>query len=231
MQALCDVILSLAKTEDAYVFEASTKYYNSIVRIDNTKFQEQYIDNYPILNKPRFKIAICNSKGWRLDWYHYLFGSHTPEKINSICQRYLEGIQWVMYYYFQETKASHSWYYPYSYSPTILDLSHFLSNAIHVKPDLDECSSNSVTHKTFTRNFNTDLHLLMVLPPQSYTLVNSKLSVLFEKYEYGVAHFYPKKFHISTFLKTYLWECSAILPDIEFDHLLKCYTRVINQNE
>jgi len=49
---------------------------------------------------------------------------HSPEGISfkkKMLHKYLEGLQWVLYYYYRG--AQHwRWYYPYHYAPMISDI-------------------------------------------------------------------------------------------------------------
>jgi len=45
------------------------------------------------------------------------------DQLQRMIKSYLEGLQWVMYYYFQGVKNWH-WYYPYHYAPMISDFSN-----------------------------------------------------------------------------------------------------------
>lgn len=60
------------------------------------------------------------------------------------------------------------------------------------------------------------LQLLMILPPSSIHLIdNTKHKELMIDINKGVLHYYPKDFHIDTYLKKWLWLCSPKLPDID----------------
>lgn len=65
-------------------------------------------------------------------------------KLHKLLQRYLEGLQWVLYYYYKG--AQHwRWYYPYHYAPMISDLGANIVDAF-----LD--GKNTITE------FKTDVH-------------------------------------------------------------------------
>ena len=120
--------------------------------------------------------------------------------INIACEWYIKGIEWVFSYYFKKN-ASFTWYYPYSYSPTINDL---------VKRSSCINTYHSIENETNLAN----LQLLLVLPPQSSHILEENSRQFITNLQYGCCHMYPQTFKISTFLKTFVWECSPILPDI-----------------
>ena len=43
------------------------------------------------------------------------------QKLMNICHKYLEGLQFILYYYYTGV-PSWAWYYPYYYSPMIMDI-------------------------------------------------------------------------------------------------------------
>lgn len=48
-----------------------------------------------------------------------------PEQMGQLVYRYIEGLQWVMHYYYSGV-ASWSWFYDYHYAPRISGMLSFL---------------------------------------------------------------------------------------------------------
>ncbi|KAJ3807699.1 exonuclease II [Lentinula aff. lateritia] len=61
---------------------------------------------------------------WKRGYYSgkLEFSYDDPEQMQKLVYRYVEGLQWVMYYYFTGVK-SWAWFYDYHYAPRISDLS------------------------------------------------------------------------------------------------------------
>lgn len=185
------------------------------------------LDNYPVYHKDEVR-AIQNAqeadKNWRQTYYQTLFHG---DLVSDICENYVEGIQWVIDYYIKQ-KAMLDWYYRYSYAPTISDLYNFMAYelALNLKRTIPEvmaeCGDTRCVSNTKFKKMTEDgfLQLFMVLPPSSAHLIpDAKKARVMTDMALGCAHLYPKTFKVTCFLKNFLWECSAILPDINITYL------------
>ena len=177
------------------------------------------IDNYPSFHKiGRDQIDIAQ-KSWRNQYYQTLFFG---EMVNEICQNYCEGLKWVIDYYILQNPLL-DWSYKYNYSPTILDLANFLeyememTQKISINSIIKNTKINLLSNDAFKEKMSSGiLQLFMVLPPSSnYLIPNEKLRHIMCDISCGCLHYFPTGFKISTFLKNYLWECSAILPELD----------------
>ena len=214
----------LKSTEDASMCEAEQNYYNRtqtqyMGKMSPVDRLSSEIDNYPMLNKFPNKIQPQKS-GWRLNYYYHLFKITEINEINDVCLNYLEGIEWTFNYYFAKC-FSHDWYYRYEYSPTILDLYNFI--LINLQ-DTDTFLRTSIDKNYPAITYDTDLQLLLVLPPASRTLIKPHLRPVMDNIDLGCVHFYPNQFGIGTYLKLYLWECAPILPLIDVQSIQEVKT-------
>jgi 5'-3' exoribonuclease 1 len=217
---LLQLLEKLRAPEDACFCEAEEKYYANRAMpfvgkrspLERLAFE---IDNYPTLNKfPR--IIKPEKPGWRLRYYHALFNETTEiQEINEICENYLEAIQWTMDYYFNRKVEQH-WYYKYNYSPTILDLCNFL--LINFK-DTKSYIYSSIAKNYPVVEYDTDLQLLMCLPPSSSQLLKPQLRRIMFDVPLGCLHMYPEVFGITGYLKNYLWEAYPVLPPVDMEKL------------
>lgn len=229
MILVAQLLSSLSLIEDTLYNESSKQYYQRQVRLDLTKDKnEQLLDNYPSFNKFPFVINP-ETKGWRLSYYKHLFGDVAATTIKTACTKYVEGLFWV-YEYYINGNPNFGWYYPFIYSPTILDMHNFCST---LQPSLintlyqhvgDEC----IEHKEFMSFFKKPYtQLLCVLPPSSVNLIpNPKIHNIMNNIDHGCTQYFPSLFKLSTYLKTYLWECCPILPDIDIKKIEKAYDKL-----
>jgi 5'-3' exonuclease len=220
LDILLRVLENLKETEDAEIQEAEKTYFketesrfmktNDVVqRISNE------LDTYPMKNK---SASVKPEKpGWRPNYYHMLFKTTDIKDVNNICLNYLEGFVWTHAYYFTKHCVSYDWMYRYEYSPTIVDLNNFLSSfgdptqANQMLVDI----KTSIVKRSPRIEYNTDLQLLIVLPPSSKHLLKHEFAKLMTDVSLGCVHMYPDTFSIGTYLKTFLWECHPELPPVD----------------
>lgn len=197
-QCIFEILNVLAKNEDERMASACDVYYSM-----KSHPLPKNIDCYPQYCKCKYIINPSKDQNWREMYYHNIVKGDKKRA----CLEYLRGMQWVFNYYFAGN-ASVKWYYPYSYSPTIRDL--VLHHSFETR-DLVGDVNNYIDPK---------LQLLLVLPPQSVNIMRPKIYQNFvTQLGKGTCHFYPIDFEISTFLKTFLWECSPILPDLDMEYI------------
>jgi 5'-3' exoribonuclease 1 len=85
------------------------------------------------------KLYQDKYQGWKTKYYLQKFEEWPAEKfdeeLKSLCENYVQGLQWVLYYYYRGI-ASWPWFYRYHYAPQISgmfsscafpDSSHFLT--------------------------------------------------------------------------------------------------------
>lgn len=223
------IFKELSQNEDETMKLTFDEYHNKRF-YDNSKQLNDYklclykFDNFGTFNKTAKNKINPYSPGWRINYYHCLF--HTKSSVSNICENYLQGLQWIADYYLKINTYVFNWYYPFAYSPTILDLTNYLT--------ISKClptPSSSINNELYIEILNNNfMQLLMVLPPSSKYMVqenNIALNIM-ENIECNCVHYYPHLFEISTFLKQYIWECSPVLPDIDILHLYKCAKKIEN---
>jgi 5'-3' exonuclease len=153
-----------------------------------------------------------HEKGWRLDYYHYMFASMS-DVISDACRNYLDGLQWLVDCYFHH-RPHRGWYYHHVYSPTILDLFNHMTCEIG-RLEAEGCGRIAVVanaNADIIQPHELDLQLLCILPPSSAHLVRPELRPLYSDVAAGCVHMFPKAFGFHTYLKRFLWECHPLLP-------------------
>jgi 5'-3' exonuclease len=224
----------LKNIEDECFYEAEEKYYSQQTNIPIYGFHKKTpvekvsmeLDNYPSYNKFPKKIQ-AQKPGWRLRYYHELFQFEDIHEINDVCLNYLEGIEWTMNYYFNKS-ISKDWYYRYNYSPSILDIYNYMM--IEPINEMEQHIIKSIKNKYPNTEYDTDLQLLMCLPPSSYNLIKPELqSIMFDE-KHECLYMYPHKFYMTTYLKNYLWEASPILPQVDVELLSKVKQRLFKSS-
>lgn len=172
-------------------------------------------------SKPEFKEALnqrmreknelepfdnvkLGEEGWKERYYRQKFGwgPEDNEHKLTLLRKYVEGLQWVMKYYFVGC-MSWGWYYPYHYAP-------FAS-------DLVECDINSEDLQfELGTPFAPFTQLQAVMPASSGKLVlPTCYSDLMTNPESPIIDYYPENFDLDLNGKRFAWQGVALLPFID----------------
>ena len=120
--------------------------------------------------------------------------------INTVCKKYIQGLKWLVCYYIKQ-ETEWFWFYPYNYSPTIMDLSNYI-----MITDVSAVELEMV----YTHEIQSIDQLIMVLPPSSINLLpNDASKGIMLDISLGYGYLFPIQFDICTFMKYRLHECGS----------------------
>ncbi|GAA5956490.1 hypothetical protein JCM3765_003461 [Sporobolomyces pararoseus] len=144
--------------------------------------------------------------GYKERYYRQKFGVELSdiEFRKSIVKSYVEGLCWVLEYYYQGT-PSWQWYYPYHFSP-------FASDFLEMGK-LDIKFEKGKPFKPYEQ-------LMGVFPAASKVHLPEPFQILMTDSDSPIIDFYPKDFHIDMNGKKMLWQGVALLPFIDQNRLL-----------
>ncbi|KAK0635112.1 XRN 5'-3' exonuclease N-terminus-domain-containing protein [Bombardia bombarda] len=123
---------------------------------------------------------------------------------HKVARAYVEGLAWVLRYYFQGC-ASWDWYYPYHYAPFAADF-----------VDLGKMTIN-FEHGRISKPFE---QLMSVLPAASRHSIPEVFHPLMMDEDSTILDFYPEDFEIDLNGKKMVWQGVALLPFIDMPRLL-----------
>ena len=124
---------------------------------------------------------------------------------NKVARSYVEGLAWVLLYYFQGC-PSWSWYYPYHYSP-------FAADFVNLS-DMDIKFDQGKQFKPYEQ-------LMSVLPAPSNHAIPEAFRSLMTDEDSDILDFYPEDFPVDLNGKKFAWQGVALLPFIDEERLLK----------
>lgn len=143
-------------------------------------------------------------EGWKERYYRQKFGwgpEHHEEKL-MLLQKYTEGLQWVMKYYYVGC-PSWGWYYPYHYAPFASDLVECDISALDISFEVGQ------PFEPFTQ-------LQAVMPASSGKIVLPKcFSDLMSNPDSPIIDYYPEDFDLDLNGKRFAWQGVVLLPFIE----------------
>lgn len=164
--------------------------------------------------------AVDNSKNlyntkfmeWKDHYYKQKLGFsiHDKSEIVELTKHYVEGLQWVLFYYYNGCK-SWSWYYKYHYAPRISDISIGLQELI---------DNNETISFEMSKPFKPFEQLMAVLPARSKKLVPLEYRTLMTDPQSPIINFYPHEVDIDLNGKTASWEAVVLLDFVDAHKLV-----------
>jgi len=162
---------------------ATTNYERELWEIDNMKFK--FNDNV--------RLGVG-----KLEQYRKRYNNHyNLADMNNVCKNYLEGLKWVLQYYFDEC-PTWQWQYEHETAPFISDLFSFFKKY--------KCNMNKIQ---FTNEppLKPLEQLLAVIPKQCDNLL--------PKSYIKITEIYPKNIELDLLNKDQFWQCEPILEPID----------------
>ncbi|TPX50279.1 hypothetical protein SeLEV6574_g01014 [Synchytrium endobioticum] len=150
--------------------------------------------------------------GWKQRYYRSKFGVEPDNQAfrQTIANKYVEGLCWVLAYYYQGV-PSWKWFYPYYYSPFASDFGGI--GDLDIKFELGE------PFKPFEQ-------LMAVFPARSRQHIPSAFHQLMTDPDSPIYDFYPIRFDVDMDGKKYAWQGVAKLPWIDENRLLEAMSPV-----
>lgn len=181
-------------------------------RVSNVSGAIKKYEKAPVQKEEELQLkkGLYSSKfqEWKSKYYKDKFhiDSETDqEAIKDIAENYLEGLQWVLFYYYRGI-ASWGWYYRYHYAPCISDVRKGLGKIMDF---------------TLGRPFRPFDQLMGVLPERSKALVPPAYRTLMTDETSQIIDFYPRDFEIDMNGKKNEWEAVVKIPFVDEERLLK----------
>jgi 5'-3' exonuclease len=140
----------------------------------------------------------------------------------KIFNKYLEGLQWVLYYYYNSIK-NWKWFYPYHYAPMISDYKE-----INIDSSLYNVYDNFQKDKS--EPFDPYQSLLFILPKESFNL----LPECYKEIPLILKEYFPDKVDIDYNGKTNEYESLLLLPVLDEEKMVeieKKYRKLTKEEE
>ncbi|KAL7936678.1 exonuclease N-terminus domain-containing protein [Trichoderma chlorosporum] len=147
-------------------------------------------------------------QGWKTKYYLQKFEEWPQDKYEEeqkkLCENYIQGLQWVLYYYYKGI-ASWPWFYAYHYAPLTSDVTKGLGADLNFKKG---------------QPFKPYEQLMGVLPDRSKKIVPTVYHDLMTNPNSPIVDFYPRDFELDMNGKKMEWEAVVKIPFIDETRLL-----------
>lgn len=146
---------------------------------------------------------------WRDRYYRAKFHApHDSPLIKEVVTNYLEGLQWVLSYYYHGC-PSWSWFYHFHYAPMTIELIDGISDVDGFEPKFD-----------LSKPFRPFDQLMGVLPDRSKSLIPPAYRWLMTEEASPIRDFYPHTFELDRNGKRAPWEAVVLIPFLDEKRLL-----------
>jgi 5'-3' exonuclease len=169
--------------------------------------EEERVNNLPLFYRTEEMYICPQQEDWENRYYKSLFHMNrvNNNSIKDICINYLEGLEWVHYYY--TTGCLHwKWKYKYHYPPLLSDLVRCIPNN-----EFSFIENNRDLRKYENKSFTDTLQLCYVLPKKSFHLLSKKGLEITKKN----SDYYVDSFEFQWAFCRFFWESHVLLPEIK----------------
>ena len=190
--------------------EEEAEYQRRAARRDGGDSHEVAGTIIPITSMGEYKERYYREK-------HGFAGGYSPSsnEMDGLRQHYIEGLMWVMHYYYKGP-ASWKWYYPHHYCPLASDLVNLANIAKRVQFELGE-------------PFLPHQQLLAVLPPMSFRSMPQAYWPLLKSNNSPLKRYFPEHLQIDRDGSRAPWEGIVLIPFISEEVLIAAYDSVQNK--
>ncbi|KAG8460526.1 hypothetical protein KFE25_013176 [Diacronema lutheri] len=145
--------------------------------------------------------------GWRERYYacKLQIGADEPARLREVVQAYVEGLIWVLRYYYKGVQ-SWGWFYPYHYAPCASDMKGLRELAPRIRFD------KGAPWSPLTQ-------LMAVFPARSGHAMPAPYRALMGARVSAVVDFFPSDFKQDLNGKKFGWQAIAVLPFIDAPRL------------
>ena len=190
--------------EDSDDEEAQLALMRVLKRYDNVRVEEATVEQAKQDSQAKYDQKFFE---WKDKYYKEKFewGLKNEEGVRALTENYVEGLQWVLYYYYRGV-VSWPWFYQYHYSPMISDVKRGLKGNMDFQ---------------LGQPFRPFQQLMGVLPDRSKKIVPTSYHELMTSPDSSIFDFYPRDFELDMNGKKMEWEAVVKIPFIDERRLLR----------
>ena len=189
----------------------------------------------PASGRPGTNVCVRPGQpGWRPRYYRRVLsvagaGDAQPSRsdapvaseVRAMCVEYAAAIAWSSAYLARQRCLSWGWHYRHAHAPTAYDVHLTLAGRAAALGTSREAAlafeAADAAHLSGERAAGSReaWQLLLVLPPQSSSLLPERVAPVVRTAALGCAHMFPGRFRLCVYLRERLHECPPLLPELD----------------
>jgi 5'-3' exonuclease len=201
--------------------------------VEKDSISNKFVINYDFLYELFNEIAYTERNIWRpmttkgviveekiefkneTEYYNNYLGINELEISKStkkhIVLKYIEGIEWCMNYYLNNTN-SWSWGYHYAIAPLIKDIITYFP--------LMNCT-NALAMKVDKRELSPMEQLILAIPRETYKYVLSHDLITELRKNKNIGYMFPNSFSIDINKDDLYWKCPVFIPMVDYNEYVR----------
>lgn len=148
---------------------------------------------------------------------YYLYYGIYSDTINQSCFNYIEGLYWILGYYYNHENTHNNWDWCYHYNNSLFTSDIFE----YLRLNISTLQQNIINTKSLNKSkvFSNIKQLCLVLPKQSLITILKELNydklTLLETTILNYTVYYPNNIYVDTINKKYLWQSKIFFKNID----------------
>lgn len=186
-------------------------------RVEHKPFYSPFNPLFDRYNREFDKLNFFQEKPkWKRQYYSYFLGNEKSGRISDLVKNYLEGLMFVVNYYFKGP-PSWTWFYRYRIAPLPGEIFKYLSGVDDANKEINFDLGQPIAPLD---------QLMVILPPQMANILPKCYRDLMLKEDSPLKDLYPHSFELDVYPGQKLIYTEPLLPELDISRVLASTLKV-----